>query len=279
MARRQVTRTEGVGILLQGLGPTAAGYAIQGGLKYGLYEVFKTLAASGLGLPRGGGLPLPLLLAGAAAAELVGATALCPWEAARIRLVADPSFAAGLRPALGRLAAEGGVGGLFATLPAMYLKQVPYTMCQLATYDWVTRTLYRQLQAQAGLANSISLGDWAPLVIAVAGASAAAISSSLASQPGDTLLSKLNQGGRLRRKPGAEGDTEAGGAPVAGGSGCTPMCELATRLGPSGLMLGWDARLMHTGTIVLVQLLIYDAVKSAVGLPVTGQHSRRALFL
>lgn len=22
-------------------------------------------------------------------------------------------------------------------LPAIYLKQVPYTMCQLATYDWV----------------------------------------------------------------------------------------------------------------------------------------------
>lgn len=59
--------------------------------------------------------------------------------------------------------------------------------------------------------------------------------------------------------------------------GCGPMWRLAAKLGPAGLMLGWDARLVHTGTIVLVQLLIYDAVKAAVGLPVTG-HSRRMML-
>ena len=40
-------------ILLQGLGPTAAGYAIQGGIKYGLYEVFKSLAAAATGVASG----------------------------------------------------------------------------------------------------------------------------------------------------------------------------------------------------------------------------------
>ncbi len=35
-------------------------------------------------------------------------------------------------------------------------------------------------------------------------------------------------------------------------------------------MLGWEARLAHTGTIVLMQLLIYDLVKGLVGLPLSA---------
>ena len=99
-------------MLLQGLGPTAAGYAIQGGLKYGLYETFKAALVAALA-PLGGALPLPPLLAAAAAAELIASTALCPYEAARIRLVADPSFASGLGAALSRLVRENGLAGVF----------------------------------------------------------------------------------------------------------------------------------------------------------------------
>jgi hypothetical protein len=244
-------------------------------------------------------------------------------------------------------------------------------MAQLVTYDSVTRTLAARLAADA--ATAVALGEtpslavrWATLIVALTGATSAALVASLASQPGDTLLSKLNQGRRAlahthararRSKPTAGGSggsggggpgsavtssddevemgtmtmTAAGGAPgggaslasssatlaappkdedgmlpvsatggagddpdadgasfgVSGGSsrhsgsgsgsggggggiGCAPMCALAARLGPAGLMLGWDARLAHTGTIVLVQLLIYDAVKAAVGLPVSA---------
>ena len=106
-------------MLLQGLGPTAAGYAIQGGIKYGLYELFKSLltaravaaaAAAAVATPP---LALAPLMAAAACAEVVASSALCPYEAARIRLVADPSFAAGLGAALSRLARENGVAGIF----------------------------------------------------------------------------------------------------------------------------------------------------------------------
>ena len=113
-------------MLLQGLGPTAAGYAIQGGLKYGLYELFKSTLTS-IFAPLGGALPLAPLLAAAAAAELIASTALCPYEAARIRLVADPSFATGLGAALQRLVRENGMAGVFgcvvvAAAPALQSK-------------------------------------------------------------------------------------------------------------------------------------------------------------
>ncbi len=115
----KVTRTEGPGMLLQGLGPTAAGYAIQGGLKYGLYELFKAyLSSSGSDNATAhtaapAALPLAPLLAAAACAELIASTALCPYEAARIRLVAEPSFASGLGGTLARLVRDKGLHGVF----------------------------------------------------------------------------------------------------------------------------------------------------------------------
>jgi hypothetical protein len=222
---------------------------------------------------------------------------------------------------------------------------VPYTMAQLVTYDGVTRALAAHLAASPDSSAEPRFGEWSTIIVALAGASAAALVASLASQPGDTLLSKLNQGRRAahahaghaaqrarRSKPGLAAGTDATGVPcvtssddelemgalgatgtplassaaasaaaaaaaetdaplplsapcddggmsprggsgsggAASGFGCAPMCALAGRLGPAGLMLGWDARLAHTGTIVLVQLLIYDAVKAAVGLPVSA---------
>jgi len=208
-------------------------------------------------------------------------------------------------------------------------------MAQLVTYDGVTRSLAARLAGGAtadydGFGATSGGGASSTVLVALAGASAAALVASLASQPGDTLLSKLNQGRRgaaahaghahlraaRRSKPAlaaaaadgapqqmpcvtssddevemgalggaapdadggpacaSEGDSDAFGpnptVRAASGGGCGAMCALAARLGPAGLMLGWDARLAHTGTIVLVQLLIYDAVKAAVGLPVSA---------
>lgn len=125
----QVIKTEGPFMLLQGLGPTAAGYCIQGGLKYGVYELLKSTAASATGAPAGAHdslsqtipsaydetlqnfghnsghrrcpgpagshLALSMLLILAAASEFVGSSALCPYEAARIRLVVEPTYATG----------------------------------------------------------------------------------------------------------------------------------------------------------------------------------------
>ena len=42
--------------------------------------------------------------------------------------------------------------------------------------------------------------------------------------------------------------------------------------GVGGFYLGLQARLAHVASIITSQLVIYDIVKAALGLPVTGAH-------
>ena len=48
------------------------------------------------------------------------------------------------------------------------------------------------------------------------------------------------------------------------------LITVAQDLGVTGLFRGTQARLLQMIVIVVVQLLVYDSVKSFVGLPVTG---------
>lgn len=94
-AATKLVKNEGLPILLQGLGPTLLGYSIQGSLKYGFYEIFKPLLLSEF--PVFEGNKLFLFVVAGAMAELIGSTTLTPFEAARIRLVVNPSFANGVQ--------------------------------------------------------------------------------------------------------------------------------------------------------------------------------------
>ena len=73
----------------------------------------------------------------------------------------------------------------------------------------------------------------------------AAVLSTLASQPGDAILSEVNAG--------SGADRSVGGA--------------VKQLGASGLARGLQARLVHVGLIVTVQLILYDNLKHAFGVP------------
>ncbi|RYH20686.1 solute carrier family 25 protein [archaeon] len=44
-AASDIIKTEGVGFLLAGLGPTVVGYGLEGALKFGFYETFKMVFA------------------------------------------------------------------------------------------------------------------------------------------------------------------------------------------------------------------------------------------
>jgi len=130
---------------------------------------------------------------------------------------------------------------------------------QLSTFELVTSNIYAQLEA-AGLSEAV-----APyrIVVTFAAALTAAILSSLASQPGDTLLSAVNKSAKAAI-------SSDGGSSVSSGGTLAIMKDTLASVGVQGLFVGTKARLLHVGVIVVIQLLAYDIIKAACGIPVTG---------
>lgn len=236
-----IIQKEGIGSLFTGLGSTLFGYLVQGSLKYGCYEIFKPLVFNAHLTDN----RLVALAVAAAMAETLGSTALCPLEATRIRLVADPSYGNEVFDALPKMLGERGPA-IFASLPAIFMKQIPYTVTQLVSFEYLTRQAYAMVE-QAG----IPVSGPVPLAVSTSCALVAAVASSLTSQPGDSVLSEVNKG-----------STSMGDGSVL---------AVVRSMSPVDFFRGTQARLVHMMTIVTVQLVLYDNIKLLVGLQVTGK--------
>ena len=120
---RQVVAEEGAGALLTGLGPTAAGYFLQGAFKFGGYEVFKQQSINILGFEGAQNNRTAVYLASAGIAEVFASIALCPLEATRIRLVSTPGFASGLIGGFGKILKNEGPGAFYSGFGPILFKQ------------------------------------------------------------------------------------------------------------------------------------------------------------
>jgi solute carrier family 25 phosphate transporter 3 len=308
---------DGVPSLLKGAGPTMVGYALQGSLKYGIYEFLKPIVAASIIASTDTSsirsTILDLLISGALA-ETVGSSVLTPFEAARIRLVSYPDYGdgGGVGSCLYRMVREGGFRSLFLGYPAIVAKQIPYTAASLCTFEIASKYIYSQVlgvgtaivtnptigsavaQGVIGGEINTSYGD-ATVITSIAtaivtmesipsltrfevtftAASAAALIGAVVSQPGDTLLSVINNKTRIitmENKAGLQEGEGASSSPVSpvnmeeeGFSPAALMVETARELGVRGLYTGFKARLLHVMTIVVSQLLIYDYTKQVVG--------------
>lgn len=120
---RQVVANDGAAALLTGFGPTVTGYFLQGAFKFGGYEFFKRKTNDYLGPEKAAANRNAVYLASSAAAELLGDVLLCPFEAARIRLVSQPAFAPNMLSALGKMVRYEGMAGLYSGFTPIVLKQ------------------------------------------------------------------------------------------------------------------------------------------------------------
>ena len=203
-----LVQTQGWPSLWTGLAPTLWGYGLEGAAKFGVYESLKGPLVR----------HLPHTVAWLVCAGIAGVVAslfLCPMEAWRIRSVLDQTDE---------------THDVWFGLSPMLLKQVPYTMAKNASFDVVSRTL-----RPSGLPG-------VPLLAALT----ASLLSTLASQPGDLLLSWVH----AKRQPLKQVVRE-----------CFEV---------QGIGVGLPARFGHVGVIVTLQLLLYDWIKRLCGLPATG---------
>lgn len=226
---RALVREEGLGVLSRGLANTMLGFLLHGAFKYGGFEFLKQAF-----LESGNAEiatvchdhRLATLLVAAALAESLATVALLPLEQTRIKMVSDETYAANVFEAVERLVREDGIDGLVTSLPPIYAKMIPFSMCQLATYD-VAVGPCRETAAALSVAIAESafaadaflqtkyasvdafapalLGDVAqalggalsgPFAAQIPASFLAATLASLASQPGDTLMSVMNENRR-----------------------------------------------------------------------------------
>ncbi|TIB69841.1 hypothetical protein E3P77_00245 [Wallemia ichthyophaga] len=236
---RQIASTEGPGALLTGVGPTFAGYFLQGAFKFGGYEFFKKQSIDYVGVENAKANRTAIYLGSAGTAEFFASIALCPLEATRIRLVSQPTFASGLMTGLPKIMSQEGVSALYAGFGPILFKQIPYTMAKFAVFERVSEMAIQAYgKPKASLSgtesNSINLG--CGLV--------AGMASAVISQPADTLLSKINK-------------TQA----KVGESTTTRLVGLAGQLGMGGMFSGIGTRLVMVGSITAGQFALNGSFK------------------
>ena len=265
------------------MAPTLTVYGIQGSLKYGLYELFKPLVklellSNGLALDN-----IWIFMIASAFAESIASSTLSPFEASRIRMVSSPGYATSIQACVQKMIKDDGLQSLFAGLPAILLKNVPYTVVQLSSFELFTTFVYGKLSALGRsyliyplffddrpllflLFHSIGLTKTEALhyqvEITIICAWVAAFFATLASQPGDSLLSAVNKA-KKQSISSENGNIQASKQSLVG---------LAKSLGFSGLYRGLKARLIHVSFIVVIQLTAYDYIKQLCGIPATGFH-------
>mmetsp|Transcript_57670 Transcript_57670/g.172068 ORF Transcript_57670/g.172068 Transcript_57670/m.172068 type:complete len:306 (-) Transcript_57670:204-1121(-) len=249
----KIIKNDGLQSLLAGLGPTTWGYLFEGAIKFGIYEVLKpvvgrflTWAAAVSSIQSLNSKTLGFFMCGTVSG-IAASVMLCPMEALRIRLVAEPDFAPGgwVEGGMKMLKYEG-VRGLWKGMSAMMSKQVPYTVTKNVSFDLFTTMVYSAVKS-SGQMLTANMKFAIPLMSAMM----ASVLSCISSQPGDMLLSAVNaHGGDKRTRDFAR--------------------DILKEDGIGGFFRGMRARFLHVGLIVTVQLLIYDFVKRLVGIAATG---------
>jgi solute carrier family 25 phosphate transporter 3 len=231
--------------LSTGLGPTAQGYFIQGWFKFGGVELCKIQFVRSLGEESAFKNQTMIYLASAAMAEFVADIFLCPYEACRIRLVSDPTYATSMVGTAKRLVAENGVmGGFYSGFVPILFKQIPYTMAKFAVQGNAANAIYKTMgtdNTQMGAAGNLGVSLLSGVIAGVAAA--------IISHPADTLLSKVNKAG-------------AGGT----GSMMTRLGNIAAETGYMNLCTqGLPARCVMIGSLTAGQFGIFDIVLGTIG--------------
>jgi len=242
----------GVRGLFKGWGPTLLGYSAQGLCKFGFYEYFKYQFSEIVGHENAYKYRDVVYLFASASAEVIADVALCPFEAVKVRVQTNPTYATGLMDGLPKLYATEGLGGLYAGLGPLWARQVPYTIIKFMAFERIAEAIFKMLpKPKNQLSKTEQMG-----VIFTAGYLAGVLCG-IVSHPADTMVSKINKlkmSGSLSEKVKL----------IYNGNETTPG------IGFKGLWTGLGPRVVMIGTLTGLQWFIYGAVKAWAGLPVPG---------
>ena len=191
-----IFRTEGVGGLLSGLGPTgtssilseiavvvqhlhtrynltkniflffstAIGYLMEGAIKYGVYEILKPVVFLWLAQVAACSKYLAFLSSkvvsfsiSAAISGMAASVMLLPMEALRIRMVANPEKRSRGWLVTGyKMLKNEGATSMTKAMVPMLSKQIPYTVTKNVSFDFITKYSYTALVSRGNIIGPIA---------------------------------------------------------------------------------------------------------------------------
>ncbi|TXG59245.1 hypothetical protein EZV62_013818 [Acer yangbiense] len=233
-------REEGPSALWRGWAGKFFGYGFQGGCRFGLYEYFKSLYSNVLGDCNRSFV----FFASSASAEIFANVALCPFEAIKVQVQAQPQFAKGLADGVPKLYASEGIFGFYRGLVPLLGRNLPFSMVMFSTFEHSVDFLYRNviLRHKEDCSRAQQLG-----VTCLAGYVAGSVGS-FVSNPADNIVSSLYN---------KKADSLILAVKKIG------FVNLFTRSLP--------IRIMLVGPVITLQWLFFDTIKVLSGLPTSGE--------
>eukprot|EP00548_Thalassiothrix_antarctica_P009240 CAMPEP_0194152806 /NCGR_PEP_ID=MMETSP0152-20130528/54050_1 /TAXON_ID=1049557 /ORGANISM="Thalassiothrix antarctica, Strain L6-D1" /LENGTH=231 /DNA_ID=CAMNT_0038857629 /DNA_START=11 /DNA_END=706 /DNA_ORIENTATION=+ len=180
-----------------------------------------------------------IIVTSAGIASAMAAVVFCPFEAVRIRSVAQPDFAKNEIGVLRRMVNEEGWDSLTDAIPVFLVKQVPYAMVKFTIFDLSTEYLLTTYpSAQENLA--LSLG------ISLIGGVLGGISAAIVSNPADAVISELKKG--------------------SSSSDLSPIGAFQTLWERSALFKGLQLRMAFYSFAAALQFSVFDGIRYALGI-------------
>lgn len=231
--------TNPVGAFFTGWAPTFLGFFVWGGLSYALTEFLRRSFIELAGLDAAS-LEVPIILLASGIASFFGAFVICPFEAIRIRSVAQPDFGKSIVDVFNRMVKEEGLDSLFNAVPVFMAKEIPFAMAKFTVFDVSTAWMYEQFPAAQ---EDLQLS----LLVSLAGGTLGGFTAAVVSNPADATISQLKK--------------------AKSNMGAIEAAQLILdRGGPPALFTGLPLRMVFYALVVSLQFLVYDAVKFALGI-------------
>lgn len=163
----------------------AQGYFCWGGVAYSITEflrrTFQVYAGSAAS-----SLEVPIILSAAGLAAVVGSFTICPFEAVRIRSVAQKGYGSNILEVTQRMVKEEGTGTLFSAVPVFMAKEVPFAMAKFTIFDLSTAWMYENFPAAR---EDLQLS----LLVSLVGGTIGGIAAAVVSNPADATISFMKK--------------------------------------------------------------------------------------
>lgn len=235
----KIWKEDGPGAFFTGWLPTLSGNFVSGAVLYAMTELIRRSLTDTAGV-NADNLEVFIILVAAGLSSAVAAIFYCPFEAIRIRVVAQPQFASNSFETASKMIQEEGVGSLTNAIPVFLVKQIPYACVKFTIFDLSTENLYR-LYPAAQEDLILSLG------ISLIGGVLGGVAAAAVSNPADTVIAELKK---------AKSDQTPAEA----------LQALLDRAGAKALFKGLPLRMVFYSLTASLQFMVFDGVRFALGI-------------